>query len=96
MVNGATIGVRDEGSEPTLSLIAAPQPIQSAGPMITWVGRSNTRTTYKTSIYDTMMAVAAFIEIIIIIRVCEVACHIDMRLQMMTDTTDAIMSSIDN
>ena len=35
MVDGATIGVRDEGSEPTLSLIAAPQPIQSAGPMIT-------------------------------------------------------------
>ena len=43
-----------------------------------------------------MMAVAAFIKIIIMIRDCEVACHIDMCLQMMTDSTDAIMSSIDN
>ena len=43
-----------------------------------------------------MMAVVAYIKILIIIRVCEVACDIDMRLQMMTDTNDAIMSGIDN
>ena len=43
-----------------------------------------------------LRAVAAYIERLTIIRVCEVASHIDMRLQMMTVTTDAIMSSIDN
>lgn len=43
-----------------------------------------------------MMAVVAYIKILIIIRVCEVACHIDMRLRMMTDTTDAILSGIDH
>ena len=43
-----------------------------------------------------MMAVVAYIRILIIIRVCEVACHIDMRLQMMTDTNDAMMSCLNN
>ena len=43
-----------------------------------------------------MIAFAACIELLFIIRGCEVACHIDIRLQMMTDTNDAMMSGLNN
>ena len=33
MVDGATIGVRDEGSVPTAFPIAAPKPLSSSGPI---------------------------------------------------------------